>query len=909
VDEAGPQNPRKEKEHGKDDQLSDLVAVGSRRDSQRPPYSRENSVTSLTSRSESPQPQTRRRSSGGVKRHAVTPLSTIPNVYFEENFQLENPRTFDIVSERSEIIRPAQPSSKDDEKNPNGHANGAPRKALATNAILQEKLSWYMDTVEIHLISSISSASASFFAALGSLRHLQAEAADSVAKIQKLRQDLTSLDRELAMGGLEIVSRKRRRENLRKLAEAAEQLQYVVDGAAYCEDLVDGGDFDAAMDSIECVDKLVFGTLNVANNPDAAWLVPNPSLKLIDLRRLRALEGISDGMAQLRRRIGKGFESRFLEVLLSDLRQHISDVPAKDTLQRWSSAAQRSRGDSNRASLTVPAYLKTPESLRAELLSVLRGLSRSRQTMPATTAFREAVMREMKTLIRRHLPSSNDDDAASVTSNATRGSRGTSQGDKSAILARNLRALEPDAAEELLVSIYTDIGEALRRLGVQIKVLLDVTSGISSPGPGVRSPPRSPRPVNMDGYLNRTSSAGNLQEELSQALDMSSLLGQAVDVAQTQITKILKVRTEQSVRLPFERFLRYFILNKLFADECEAVSGRSGAAFKGLVNQQITDFVGVLVDAEKQQLAEIMESDRWEAKDFGEREEVVLRRVMEGMTRDPPAWFKHTAVWEELEEEQPLVPNTEANGTKVEKEKEKEKTRPALVDEEKYILVDCTLAALRGVDRFESLIAVIPAVSSELSSALLDYLKLFNSRSCQLILGAGATRSAGLKNINTKHLALASQSLSFFISLLPYIREFVRRRPSVTGNSLAEYDKVRRLFQDHQVSIHEKLIEIMSNRATVHAATMSRIDWDNEATTSQNLSPHMEVLARETSTLHRVLGRHLPEPTVGMIMGPVFRSYREQWGKAFTDAVVRSEAGKERYVDDRIHVEKPTTRQ
>ncbi|KAK5240120.1 hypothetical protein LTR16_011090, partial [Cryomyces antarcticus] len=157
-----------------------------------------------------------------------TPLSTIPNVYFEENFQLENPRTFDVVSERAEIVKPPQGSSSDRRNSTNGSAS-APRKALATNAILQEKLSWYMDTVEVHLISSISSASTSFFAALGSLRELQSEAADSVTRIKSLREDLQRVDQDMAVGGLEVVRMRRRKENLRKLTQATEQLSRVVD--------------------------------------------------------------------------------------------------------------------------------------------------------------------------------------------------------------------------------------------------------------------------------------------------------------------------------------------------------------------------------------------------------------------------------------------------------------------------------------------------------------------------------------------------------------------------------------------------------------------------------------------------------------------------------------------------------
>jgi vacuolar protein sorting-associated protein 54 len=40
----------------------------------------------------------------------------------------------------------------------------------------------------------------------------------------------------------------------------------------------------------------------------------------------------------------------------------------------------------------------------------------------------------------------------------------------------------------------------------------------------------------------------------------------------------------------------------------------------------------------------------------------------------------------------------------------------------------------------------------EIMQKLVELLKLFNSRVCQVILGAGAMRSAGLKNITAKHL-------------------------------------------------------------------------------------------------------------------------------------------------------------
>jgi vacuolar protein sorting-associated protein 54 len=842
----------------------------------------------------------RRRSSGGVSRRAqlaVTPLSTIPGVYFDESFHLENPRTFDVVTERSEVIR--NPQSKSEEaKAANGSTNGtavAPRKALATNAILQEKLSWYLDTVEIHLISSISAASKSFFAALGSLKELHSEAADSVDKIRILREDLAQLDKDMAIGRLEIVRMKQRRDNLRKLSDATQQLQNVMKGAAHCEDLVERGELETALDRIGVLEDYTCGHYDPGNVEQHSWLCSEAPGHLLDLRQLKALEGFGNGMNQLRGRIGAGFQSRFMELLLRDLRQHVASVPNTGTLQRWASVSQRARGIQVNTSSGAPAYLQTSAELRESLSASLVGLKRSRYTIAATAAFRDTINGEMKSLIRHNLPSSSDDDNESVASISTRSSRAPlSQQEKSGILARNIRALGPEDAEVLLTKTYCAVGEALRRLQVQCKVLLDVSSD-QSMSPTAKFPAQRQPMATLDTALHQSvparSQSPNLQEELSQALDLSSLLGQAVDVAQSQIIKVLKVRSEQSTHLPLQRFLRYFTLNRLFADECEAVSGRSGAALKGVINNQISEFIGIMTETERQRLAQVMEGDQWDVKDFDEKDAAILSKILSGMTSDPPAYLQQAYIWEDPQSNGTSLSQSTTNGTST-----KEKTRNAVIDEEKFLLTESAGVLLQGVSGFQALIACIPNISPEVSSALLDYLKLFNSLSCQLILGAGATRSsASLKNINTKHLALASQALSFVISLMPYMREFVRRRPGMNGGlATADYEKVKRLYHDHQVSIHEKLAEIMSTRAAAYVKTMNNINWDTD-TGREGASPHMETLTKETNTLHRVLVKNLAEAAVKSIMVPVFASYREQWGKAFREAGPRTELGKARY--------------
>ena len=478
------------------------------------------------------------------------------------------------------------------------------------------------------------------------------------------------------------------------------------------------------------------------------------------------------------------------------------------------------------------------------------------------------------------------------SSTRTGGGKLTQQA-KSTILARNLRALDPKDAEELLVNIYIGVTETLRRVSTQVKVLLDVASAIGDPSllGGMKSPLKSP-PFSPGGRQSSTE-ALEAQEEIHKAMDLANLLGQAVDVAQDKIVKLLRVRSEQSTRLELVWFLRYFVLNLHFANECETLSGRSGTTLKNVVNGHINEFVQHHGDTEKQKIAQGMESDQWNAKDFTESDTELLNQLLNCSTRDPAAWTQSTKIWipysdednDSDKEEDLTVAQTNGSGAA------KAKTRSAEIEDESYLLPNSAVLCMRGMAQFLHLIVGIPSMTSDIAASLVSYLQLFNSRCTQLILGAGATRSAGLKNITTKHLALASQALAFIAAIIPHVREFVRRQcsPSTAAPVMSEFDKVRRLFQEHQNSIYDKLVDIMSGRALAGSRKMKTLDWD---TARSSAHEYMETLAKETTTLHRNLTKHLPEGTVRLIMLPVFKSYKDTFGNALKGIELKTELGR-----------------
>jgi vacuolar protein sorting-associated protein 54 len=136
-----------------------------------------------------------------------------------------------------------------------------------------------------------------------------------------------------------------------------------------------------------------------------------------------------------------------------------------------------------------------------------------------------------------------------------------------------------------------------------------------------------------------------------------------------------------------------------------------------------------------------------------------------------------------------------------------------LIDGRSYFAVSATAEVLVLLLDYLRVVVNLSLLTTDTMSRVIEFLKSFNSRTCQVVLGAGAMRSAGLKNITAKHLgepnvylacvlfsdwgcglALASQSLSIMFELIPYVRETFRRHLSPKqAVMLVEFDKLKRV--------------------------------------------------------------------------------------------------------------------
>ncbi|KAL7619653.1 hypothetical protein AAE478_010194 [Parahypoxylon ruwenzoriense] len=234
-------------------------------------------------------------------------------------------------------------------------------------------------------------------------------------------------------------------------------------------------------------------------------------------------------------------------------------------------------------------------------------------------------------------------------------------------------------------------------------------------------------------------------------------------------------------------------------------------------------------------------------------------------------------IWTPLSQEGAEEMNsTEDSTVKVE-------VRGATIEEETLLLPHPAILCLKGASHFLQLIGGIPSMTADIVMLLVSYLQMFDSRCRQLILGAGALRSAGLKNITTTHLALTSRALSFIATIIPHI-----------------LDKVRRVFQEHRDAIYQKLVEIMASRARMLSKKARETEWCKES--AEDIRKYMADLVKDTGKLYKALNKYLPERAVVLVMVPVFASYQDQLGEKFKEADPETETGRDCMLRDVNHL-------
>ncbi|KAJ8927450.1 hypothetical protein NQ314_020121 [Rhamnusium bicolor] len=174
---------------------------------------------------------------------------------------------------------------------------------------------------------------------------------------------------------------------------------------------------------------------------------------------------------------------------------------------------------------------------------------------------------------------------------------------------------------------------------------------------------------------------------------------------------------------------------------------------------------------------------------------------------------------------------------------------------QKYYTVGTVLILIRLVSEYCVCSYDLQLLAPVIGRHLAELLRTFNSRSCQLVLGAGALRTAGLKTITSTNLALASRSLQLVLWMIPHIRAHFN---ALMSESLGGFDVVEKDIGHHIQQLETKVLSIMN------ALLGDQLnEWDAKPPVP---SKQFRNISRHLTKLHEAVSSVLPEEQVNIVL-------------------------------------------
>ncbi|KAL0058245.1 hypothetical protein AAF712_015094, partial [Marasmius tenuissimus] len=699
----------------------------------------------------------------------LPPLETIPSIFFDTSFDLSDPKTFASVSESED------PTS------------------LSHSLPLQEKLSHYLDTLEIHLSHEISLRSSSFFTALSNLQLLHSESTTCLSQITRLRGMLQDVDGRIARSGLEVVRLEQKIRGIEKVEEGLKGVEGVVGVTGQAREKVSKGEWESALGVLGVLDGmwegkktdsktpvLGGGGLETLNEEEEGEETTNAGLGFdiaLPLSSLNAFSALPGHLRTLTMEIASRLSSELVQILQSDFTRYV-ETQVKNS---------------------------NKEDFKEELSRKLRALLRTKGLKEATLSWREVVLGELsKWVVGKTFDSTEDG------------------GDLRRRLSQS----------------YADIIHAIDALQSQTNTLLELVEYLKRMHPTLVTPDLIP----------------TLTE------DLQSLLTQFTSLTHTSLASQLTSNQTYLTSMSLDDFVAIYKETHKFVVDCEVRCKCMVVALRGGLGSVAKQWLNAFHQSRLNQQAKAVEDEVWNATEVGDDVQGVVKVIVDGAVGDAGLLALEG---QSMPVPPTPTPATPATPTPATPSTAKKPTKHLRIDSHTYHTVPCTSSLLFLLTEYLRLPPSIALLTTDVMSRTMEFLKTFNSRVCQVVLGAGAMRSAGLKNITARHLALASQSLSIMIALIPYVREMFRRHLSQKqAVMLVEFDKLKRDYQEHQNEIHAKLIAIMGDRLSAHIKSLQAVDWTLPPKSSGSsggivVNDYMELLVKETVTLHKVLSRYL----------------------------------------------------
>jgi vacuolar protein sorting-associated protein 54 len=230
--------------------------------------------------------------------------------------------------------------------------------------------------------------------------------------------------------------------------------------------------------------------------------------------------------------------------------------------------------------------------------------------------------------------------------------------------------------------------------------------------------------------------------------ELEDSLSDVSELANLQTSRVLNLRAEQHATLDLPSFFNLFETTWNFVVSCEVICRKMFVGLRGAILAQSKEFLSAFHAQRHSLSAKVVEEEMWAPVEVNKVNQDVVNMLVDGAVQDP-ACLK-------------LAKSTEVdvaiNGSSTAPSSPNGSAKPATgskflyIENRTFYAVGATLQVLSVALDYIKVIVNLPVLTLDTMSRMVELLKAFNSRTCQVVLGAGAMRSAGLKNITAKHL-------------------------------------------------------------------------------------------------------------------------------------------------------------
>ncbi|XP_022530211.2 vacuolar protein sorting-associated protein 54 isoform X2 [Astyanax mexicanus] len=719
-------------------------------------------------------------------------LEQVPKIFMRPDFVLNDPATFNTVLPWSHFSVAGGKNSRDG----------------ASSRLLQEKLSHYLDVVEVSIARQISLRSEAFFHAMSSQHELQDRLRETAVAVATLRARTAVMDRVMCRGPLQALKDTVTRSNCAKLHGKLKLMAAVQQTQPTVQLLLSTSEFVGALELIATTKEVLQQELQGIHS------FRHLGSQLCEMEKLIDKMIVADFTTYSRSDLNRSFEDdsqvlekdRLQSLVFGLLRQRkldFLDIYSEEMMQAAKGIVRQCvlRSVSQIEDIDTDTVVKLQDQMRlmkfSQWFELLQNvfehfvlfLTRIKATL---SVIRNVVLEVLDSCQRSRMA-----DSSSAIADGNCGENEDEDEEHSG--GSSLRPGEAELAylthEGLFISDALNEAERRSSTAAPSKTQTQTraeTSGSDSASGTTESSSSREQTTNTTSSLptGGTTSIEDLMPsdlELGRvANNIQELLYTASDISHDRCVKVLLAKAKDCSleRLSSAEFVCVSRAVEGFVKETEALCSRRSVSLRGALQSQANRFVHRFHEERKTKLSLLLDNERWKQAEV-------------------PAEFQHLV--DSIADGHITLPERKPAGTE-----DKKPSDFLLVDGQKYAVVGTVLLLIRIFLEYCQCVNDIPSITTDMLTRLADLLKHFNSRSCQLVLGAGALQVVGLKTITTKNLALVSRCLQLVVHYIPIIRaHFETKLQPKQYSILRHFDHITKDYNDHIAEISAKLVAIM----------------------------------------------------------------------------------------------------